>query len=125
MKINRTDVKMIIYFLVVSIFLVILRIFSFQNYIPQNIRYYVGFGIALAGMLISWLEKRDQKPVFYSWANNWDGIAFANSGLVFAIAIFILCDNFVSGFVWIMILAILQLVFRNMVDNGEKKEGIQ
>lgn len=121
MKINRTDAKMIIYFLVVSIFLVILRIFSFQNYIPQNIRYYVSFVVVLVGMLISWIEKRDQKPVFYSWANNWNGIAFANSGMVFAIAIFILCDNLVSGFVWIMILSILQLVFRNIIDNGQKK----
>lgn len=124
MKGNSTDVKMILYFLIASIFFVILRMFSFPNYIPENIRYYISFAIVLVGMLISWLEKRDKKTVFYSWAENWNGIAFSNSGLIFAIAVFILSDNLTSSLLWITILAITQFVFRKVVSSGEMKEGI-
>ncbi|MFI3172510.1 MAG: hypothetical protein R3Y58_09145 [Eubacteriales bacterium] len=109
---NKTDGAMLIYYIGLCIISILIRMYIFPNYIPANITIFISLFVIAIGTIISYLEVKGNKNIFYSWGNNWNGLAFANSSLIYGVAIFIVTSDFIKGIAYSIVTAMIWTITR-------------
>ena len=123
---NLIDWKMILWFLVCSVFVQsISAVWKVYEMIPYNILMSIGIIIAIFSLIWSAVEKYLNYNLFYAWARDWGQGGLVNSGLQLAVAIFFLAKDIPSAVKFTLILGIVQTIIRSAATymrNKREKE---
>lgn len=82
---------------------------------PSYILYSIAGLIMLVGFAISFMEKYTDSPLFYAWANNWNGGGISNSGLILAISLFPIHGSIQVKLLGILVISFLLTIQRQLI----------
>lgn len=102
----------IIYILILSIIGLAVRHF-YQVPIPDRVSAWIGVVLCIAGLIVLIIESRDSgAPYFYSYADNWNGGAIINSGLILGISVFFIAVTAKAAILYIIAICAVNLIIR-------------
>ncbi|MCP1109861.1 NfeD family protein [Ohessyouella blattaphilus] len=111
---RKFDWGMMLYFAIATIAILIFKIgvFPYPFPVPIVVKLTLGVFTLIVGYSISAMEKITARPLFYAYAENWDGGFLNNSGLILAFSVSILSDNILQTIIWALVIGVIQLFLR-------------
>lgn len=106
----------IIYILILSIIGLAVRHFSSVS-IPDRVSIAIGAILCIAGLIVLIIESKDSRAsYFYSYADNWNGGAIVNSGLILGISVFFIAVTVKTAILYILAICVVNMIIRILGD---------
>lgn len=120
---KKVDWNMMLFFLIISAIAFIIRRITVNGLLEiQPILNYAAIAIAAVGFGICAMEKYFDMPLFYAWAENWNGGGITNSGLILGVSMFFMGYKTKAAAIWLIVLAVIMTAERYLIASARDRK---